>query len=142
MIRILAFDLALLLAASPTLAETGGKVGGKAAKIDCANAMSQVEMTYCAEQDWNAADAELNTAYAATKDLMKQIDAALPADQQGAVTSLRDAQRAWIAFRDSACAAEGYTMRGGTGESMVIYSCRARLTQARTADLQALSAGN
>ena len=139
MIRILAL---LLLVASPASAETGGKVGSKPAKIDCANVFSQVEMTYCAEQDWTAADADLNIAYAAAKALMKQIDAALPADQQGAVTSLRDAQRAWIAFRDQACAAEGYTMRGGTGESMLIYQCRTRLTAARTADLLTLTEGN
>ena len=36
--------------------------------VDCANAETQMELTYCAEQDWLAADADLNTAYGAARD--------------------------------------------------------------------------
>ena len=103
--------------------------------VDCENAEAQVELTYCAEQDWQVADADLNAAYTAAMAMMKGIDAGLPKDQQGAATFLRDGQRAWITFRDAACAAEGYTMHGGSGEPMLIYGCYARLTQTRADDL-------
>ena len=103
--------------------------------VDCENAVAQVEMTYCAEQDWVAADADLNEAYTAAMAMMKDIDTGLPRDQRGAATFLRDGQRAWITFRDAACAAEGYLMHGGSAEPMVIYGCYARLTETRAADL-------
>ena len=106
--------------------------------VDCANAEVQMELTYCAEQDWLAADADLNAAYGVARELMQGIDADLDASDQGAADYLRDGQRAWVTFRDATCAAEGYTMHGGSGESMVIYSCRTRLTEQRTADLEAV----
>lgn len=112
-----------------------------AQEVDCAAAETQVEMTFCAEQDWQDADADLNDAYKAAMAVMQQTDAALPADQQGAEVALREAQRAWIIFRDQGCAAEGYQMHGGTVEPMVIYECRARLSQSRAEDLWALAEG-
>jgi len=110
-----------------------------ATEIDCAKAEAQVELTYCAEQDWLAADADLNAAYAVARVQMQAIDADLAADQRGAADYLRDGQRAWVTFRDATCAAEGYAMHGGSAEPMVIYGCRARLTEQRTADLQAMA---
>ena len=121
--------LALCLLAAPLAAQD----------VDCANATAQVELTYCAEQDWMTADADLNAAYKAAMALMKQIDADLPQDEQGAAANLQAAQRAWISFRDAACAAEGYLMHGGSAEPMVIYGCRAGLTKVRAADLWLLA---
>ncbi|WP_162232816.1 lysozyme inhibitor LprI family protein [Cypionkella psychrotolerans] len=107
--------------------------------VDCANAEVQMELTFCAEQDWLAADADLNAAYGVARKLMQSIDADLEASQRGAADYLRDGQRAWVTFRDATCAAEGYTMHGGSAEPMVIYVCRARLTEQRTADLEAMA---
>lgn len=107
--------------------------------VDCATAEVQMELTYCAEQDWLAADAELNAAYGVARDLMQGIDADLETSQRGAADYLRDGQRAWVTFRDATCAAEGYTVHGGSAEPMVIYGCRARLTEQRTADLEAMT---
>jgi uncharacterized protein YecT (DUF1311 family) len=121
--------LSLCLLATPIAAQD----------VDCANATAQVELTYCAEQDWIEADADLNAAYKAAMALMKQIDADLPSDEQGAAANLKVAQRAWISFRDAACAAEGYLMHGGSAEPMVIYGCRAGLTKVRAADLWVLA---
>ena len=70
--------------------------------------------------------------------VLKTVDDGLAPADRGAVVNLRAAQRAWITFRDAACAAEGYQMHGGSAEPMVIYGCRARLTEARLADLQYL----
>jgi uncharacterized protein YecT (DUF1311 family) len=123
-----------------TLALCGGPVAAQ--EVDCTAAVAQVEMTFCAEQDWLAADAALNVAYAAAMAAMREIDADLPAERRGAETSLRAAQRAWITVRDFHCAAEGFRMHGGSAEPMVIYGCRARLTHERTADLALLAATN
>ena len=95
--------------------------------------LAQVELTYCADQDWKAADEDLNAAYAAAKQMMQQIDADLPQDEQGADANLKAGQRAWVTFRDATCAAEGYAMHGGSAEPMLIYGCRARLTEQRSA---------
>jgi uncharacterized protein YecT (DUF1311 family) len=104
---------------------------------DCGDLTTQNEMTACSERAWQAADADLNAAYAKARAHMKQIDAGngnTAADQ-----ALRDAQRAWISFRDLACASEGAPYRGGSIEPMIIYSCFERLTRAREEDLSALA---
>lgn len=103
--------------------------------VGCSNAQTQMEMTSCAEQDWQTADADLNAAYAAAQKVMRAIDAGLPKAEQGAEANLRAGQRAWVTFRDATCAAEGYAMHGGSAEPMLIYPCRARLTEQRGADL-------
>lgn len=106
---------------------------------DCTEAATQIELTACAEANWQAADAELNQVWKDAMALMKAIDADLPEDEQGAAAQLRGAQRAWIAFRDANCAAEGYLVHGGTAEPMVVLGCMSRLTQGRSADLRALA---
>ena len=106
-----------------------------AQEVDCENAEVQVELNFCAEQDWQTADADLNEAYRAALAMMQKIDAGLSQDEQGAAAFLRDGQRAWITFRDATCAAEGYAMHGGSAEPMLIYGCSARLTQTRADDL-------
>ncbi len=121
---------------------------GSAEGVDCATPLlkraawqSQFELTYCEEQSWMAADADLNDAYQAARAVLQDIDAGLPNSERGAEDNLRNAQRAWIVFRDAACAAEGYLWHGGSGKPMVIYSCLARLTEARAADLWTLAEG-
>jgi uncharacterized protein YecT (DUF1311 family) len=104
---------------------------------DCGDLTTQTEMTACSERAWQAADADLNAAYGAARARMKAIDA--DAGSDAAETALRDAQRAWIGFRDLACASEGAPYRGGSIEPMIIYGCFERLTLARSADLTALA---
>jgi uncharacterized protein YecT (DUF1311 family) len=110
----------------------------QAQTLDCANAMAQQELNQCAYADWEAEDAKLNAAYKQAMGLLKTWDADLPAAEKGGEAALRDAQRAWIAFRDAACAAEGYAMKGGSAEPLLVYGCMRRLTIARTGDLNDL----
>ena len=109
--------------------------------IDCDNAQTQLEMTFCAEKDWQAADAELNAAYKTAMADMKEMDSDLPGDLKGAADALREAQRAWIPYRDKACASYGYLARGGSLEPQLIYSCRADLTRQRVKELNELTEG-
>lgn len=55
--------------------------------------MAQSEMNHCASEDARAADAELNHVY---QDLLSKTKG-----DTNAAKKLRDAQRAWIAFRDA-----------------------------------------
>lgn len=113
-----------------------------AQNVDCANAQAQVDLTFCAEQDWKTADADLNAAYAVAISAMKGIDINLDAPDQGAEKALRASQRAWITFRDNTCAAEGYAFHGGSAEPMVIYQCEARVSATRAEELGNMAAGD
>lgn len=123
-----ALSLAAALAAVPL-----------AARADCAEAVTQVELTQCAYLDWQAADAALNLAYSLARGTMKSIDLALEAHDRGAERALREAQRAWIIVRDESCRAQAWTMKGGTAEPMVLYGCMARMSEERAAFLRGLS---
>jgi len=112
--------------------------GATAQTIDCANPQTQIDMTQCASNDYEAADARLNAAYGPAIAYMASIDADLDPADQGAEAALREGQRAWITFRDATCTAEGYSVHGGTMEGMVILMCNTRLTLARAEDLEAL----
>lgn len=119
-------SLALCLSAGPAFAQ------------DCADAMTQSELNQCAFEGWEVADAQLNEAYQAAMALLKSWDADLSEDERGGALALREAQRAWITFRDRACAAEGYAMKGGSAEPLLIYGCMRQLTEERTAHLSAM----
>lgn len=116
--------LALLLLPLPLAAQ----------EADCANAVTQAQMTQCAAQDLGAADDALNAAFGKAMNRMGSMD--------GGEDVLRRAQRAWIAFRDAACAAEGLPYAGGSMQGMVVVNCKTRLTDARTVDLDALAKGS
>ncbi|NBN80211.1 DUF1311 domain-containing protein [Microvirga tunisiensis] len=110
--------------------------------IDCAKAEAQIELTYCAEQDWMAADKDLNAIYKKAITAAKATDVTLKEvtpDLVGAEMALRDAQRTWVAYRDKACDAYGFTARGGTLEPMLIYACRADMTRQRMSELTELT---
>jgi len=109
---------------------------------NCDNPQAQQEMNYCAARDFERADAELNTEY------RRAVAAAQRADHEeagyrvegdnrpGDEATLREAQRAWLAFRDAHCRLEGYEARGGSMEPMLYSGCLATLTRARTAELR------
>jgi uncharacterized protein YecT (DUF1311 family) len=109
--------------------------------IDCGYPLNQMEMTYCAEQSWKAADVELNAAYKTAMSRMKETDSYLDDAMKGAADALRDAQRAWIPYRDKACKSHGFLARGGSMEPMLIYGCLSILTQKRTDELKELAEG-
>jgi uncharacterized protein YecT (DUF1311 family) len=112
-----------------------------AQETDCAAAQTQAEMNACAYQDWEAADAVLNALWPQARAVTKAQDADLPEELKGADQALLNAQRAWIAFRDAQCASEGFAMRGGSAEPLLIYGCMASLTEDRVEDLRAVIEG-
>jgi uncharacterized protein YecT (DUF1311 family) len=107
----------------------------------CANALSQQELNQCAYADWEAADAELNAVYKVAIAMLEQWDADLPVNEKGGAKALREAQRAWITFRDKTCEAEGYAMKGGSAEPLLVYGCMRVVTKERTAHLKGMIEG-
>ncbi|MDE1937695.1 MAG: lysozyme inhibitor LprI family protein [Alphaproteobacteria bacterium] len=93
---------------------------------DCRNPTTQRDMNMCASQEYEAADQRLNQAYRQT---MATLD-------DTSRERLRNAQRAWIGFRDRQCNAETAQNRGGSMFPMLYSGCMTRLTNARTRELQ------
>lgn len=104
--------------------------------LDCPDATSQAEMTGCAARAYEAADGDLNLAYKMAMERARSMDEYLQDGQVPAVEILRDAQRAWLPFRDQACEAESLMARGGTMQNMIFFMCLERLTRNRTEDLR------
>lgn len=104
---------------------------------DCEDAMSQVEMTACADQDYQKADAELNKVY---KELQKQYKG-----EALFLANLKKAQQAWIKFKDAevdahfplAPDADAY-VEYGTMYPMSVSLLLTTLTQGRTKQLKEL----
>ncbi|MCU0947921.1 MAG: lysozyme inhibitor LprI family protein [Porphyrobacter sp.] len=110
---------------------------------NCADPQFQQEMNWCAGQDYEAADQELNAQWAITRAAMTARDAdwapLRSADKRpGWSASLLAAQRGWLRYRDAHCALEGYEARGGSLEPLLVLTCKAQATRARTAELKAL----
>lgn len=92
---------------------------------DCSQARTQTELNACVGDDYAKADRTLNMLY---DRLMKRLEGEDHA-------RLRDAERAWIGFRDKHCAFVGGPSEGGTAHPMVVGSCLAELTAARAGEL-------
>lgn len=101
---------------------------------------STVGMGGCLDRELSYWDDRLNTAYGAVMAQSRTQDAEMeqagrPAS--GQAEALRDMQRAWITFRDAACAYEYSTWGGGTGAGPAGAACLMRLTGEQALALEA-----
>jgi uncharacterized protein YecT (DUF1311 family) len=119
---------------------TDAPVDAQEPKIDCDETSVQMEMTYCAEQVFNAADKALNAQYQLTRKVTRKWDAD-EGTNKGADEALMAAQRAWVTYRNAQCASYGYQAHGGSIEPQLIYDCQADLTTKRTEELKDLAEG-
>lgn len=113
--------------------------GEDALPADCNDAMTQMDMNACAAADYEKADKALNVRWLATKKAAAAWDARSEEQPHGAEEHLLKAQRAWLAYRDSQCAAAGFTVGGGSMQPMVVSACLADLTRKRTEELATLA---
>lgn len=121
------------------------------AKMDCAGASagqcmedtpgghSTVGMGGCLDRELAYWDGLLNSHYKVAMAQAKNLDAERPAsmkDLPGAAAALREMQRAWIPFRDKACAYEASLWSGGTGQGPAALSCLMQQTAKQTLMLE------
>lgn len=135
--RALLLSLPLVFAASFAGAQDAAVPPG------CDNANTQMEMDACASDQYQQADAELNTVYREAVSRLERADrefSEISSNLVGAVDALKVAQRAWIAFRDASCDLAGFEARGGTLERTIYIGCQTELTRKRTAELRDLLA--
>jgi len=126
---MIAFVLALALQ---------GALDARHREHDCDAPMAQMDMNACAAIDFERADAELNAAWREVIAGAREADREIDRDHDRRPASeakLREAQRAWIVFRDAHCTYDSYESRGGSMEPMLYHGCRAALTRARIRQL-------
>lgn len=107
-------------------ATTGAANPGSEAPADCGQATTQLQLTACADRDFEAAQADQAAVYRA-------LSAGLDAPQR---TLLSAAQTAWLQHRTTACGFEASGVRGGSAEAMVRLQCQSRMTRDRTKELR------
>ena len=98
----------------------------RAQKDPCDDAQSQAEMNVCAEERFRAADVALNRVYG-------QLAAKEEGDSRA---KLKAAEVSWLKYRDDNCAYEAAGFEGGSMQPLVYFSCRERMTKARTNELR------
>lgn len=108
-------------------------------EVNCINPTSQFEMTECAFRDADAADALLNEEYRRAIKAAKAMDADFQPGPVALEDLLREAQRAWIPYRDAACSVESGLAQGGTAQNQFFAECLRRLTSQRIDDLRNVS---
>ncbi len=92
----------------------------------CAKAQTQAEMNNCAGKEYQSADAELNQVY---RKLVSMLD-----DEEK--PGLKDAQNAWLKYRDANCDFVADQYKGGTIRPMIHAYCLAEVTRNRTTELK------
>ena len=124
----------IVLAAAFVLAATAAHA---ADEVDCATAVTTVDLNACAEQSLDVADKALNETY---KKILA--DLALPDTENAAgnakwTEALKVSQRAWVAFRDADCdKLMVHEAGGGTATTGAILGCMTEMTDARTKNLK------
>jgi uncharacterized protein YecT (DUF1311 family) len=119
--RILIGLLALLIAI--------GAAGSHAHAADpnCDNAHDEAAIDRCMASARNRTDRELNQVYQA---LMAKVS-------DRGKRQLRDAERAWITYRDRQCAFDTAGSIGGSIHDAMVANCHDRITTAHIAELKA-----
>ena len=133
-IRILIFSTILIFAPTSLLRAEE--------KLDCANAMTQADMNQCAYTDFQEADKELNVIWKTAHESARKLDERYDAEMKGAEAALLAAQRGWIAYRDGHCELGGWEAHGGSMEPLLVWDCKAKLTQERTRQLKEFVEGS
>jgi len=107
---------------------------------NCAEPITQSDMTRCEIRRFEAADRKMNQQWKVTLAAERNADRSPAGDGRPTYADqLLKAQRAWLTYRDEHCRSDGYRMRGGSAEPMLVASCRAELTEGRTKQLAALA---
>jgi uncharacterized protein YecT (DUF1311 family)/GH24 family phage-related lysozyme (muramidase) len=111
--------LSLLALMTQTRAETAGS--------GCLRAEAQTELTLCAIQSRDAADAALQRTY---QRVMEKVGS------QQTKALLRRAQKSWAAYKDNECEFESSGSRGGSIHPMQVADCQNAMIHSRIMQLE------
>lgn len=92
----------------------------------CANPVTQFEMNQCAGKAYRAADETMNQVY-------RKLVAMLDDDEKA---KLKEAQVAWLKYRDTNCEFVGDQYAGGSIRPLIQATCLADMTKSRTTELK------
>lgn len=134
----LVFDSALVDACYATARDNRPDCIGEAGAACQAGTLGGYTITgvsRCFDRETDEWDRLLNLGYGLLREKLEALDTGVGIDRSDA---LRDAQRAWIAFRDAECNLEWSLFREGTSHSPIAIGCVLDFTANRALDLRAL----
>ncbi len=99
----------------------------EAAKVDCAEAISTLEINQCAQAEVQQAEQQLEDYLSAARQRYAQDSEAL--------TALQTAQQSWSQFRQEHCAAVYSLWREGSIRGLMHNQCMLQQTRQRTHDV-------
>lgn len=109
----------------------------------CGEQQSQAEMNRCAAWKYKKAEAALNARYEAlifdlekdVNDARRKSDAYMLKYSETGLNELKDAERAWLRYRDLHCKAAEQRFEGGSMSPAVWSDCMQRVTEHRIDEL-------
>jgi len=104
----------------------GGNVASRSADDPCGLATTQLEANECYKAEYLKSDAKLNATYHALRQKLSSQSR----------EKLRNAQLAWIKFRDANCEFVATEYEGGTASSLSRSICLKTMTEKREVELQ------
>src|SRR5215467_10826975 len=110
------------------LVSTGAFTQTKKKAGPCDAAQNQIDMDECTGKEYKAADAALNRVY-------NQLMSKLEGEHK---TKLKDAELAWIKYRDANCDCATFLNLGGTIYPTVNNICLTTMTNNRTKELKGI----
>ena len=136
-----ALSAVLFIVFGPAQQKTGGK---QSSQDPCAGAETQAEANRCTTQQYGEADARLDSLY---RKLLGELEKELAdarrmknADQikyvEKGLTGLKEAERAWIRYRDLHCQAAAQQFEGGSIKPTIWNSCMTQVTEHRIEELK------
>lgn len=102
--------------------------------LDCDNATSTVDMNTCAKQVQEKTEKELNVVYKKVMESLSRPDTEYDKPSE-AKAALRNAQRAWIKFREADCKAVYIQNQGGTIRTLAHLNCMQSRAEQRIKEL-------
>lgn len=109
----------------------------------CKNPVSQHELTACAGQEADKAEADMAIALAKARAAMVAADQEFASqeypDPVSAVEAFESSQRGWLQYREGRCIIAGFAEHLGSMEPMVISECLEAVTRTRIAELNAMA---
>jgi uncharacterized protein YecT (DUF1311 family) len=131
LMRALLFGLTMLIV--PAAAYAGTDI---VATYCEAQTHSNPEYKACVARAADKADAALNQAYKVMQDKIRGAGKDMSQDASAQIAYLKDAQKQWIAYRDSNCTLEDSLAFGGTAIGGNYSSCLCALSYQRIDDFE------